>query len=287
MKLCLGTAQFGLNYGINNKQGKISSVEAEKILNHAYTNGIKSLDTASAYGESEMILGRITGGIDKKFNIITKYSINQQLRPFVLIDKSLKGLRTKNVYGYLFHNYSIFREHPDYIEDMLKIKECGKASKIGFSLYYPEEAEYILQNHIPCDIVQVPYNIFDQRFGKIFPALKARNIEIHIRSIFLQGLFFIHPDKLDGQFADIRHLLHELSDLAEKKQISMSALCLEFANSNEYIDKIIVGVDSLDNLKENIRNYNKLSDTSMGYQQFGYFSITAENIILPFKWGKK
>jgi aryl-alcohol dehydrogenase-like predicted oxidoreductase len=286
MKLCLGTAQFGLNYGINNSRGKILKGDVVEILNFAHKNFVFLLDTASAYGNSETVLGESLSKLGKQFKIVTKYPANQQIHPAVLIDTSLQQLKTEKIYGYLFHNYSAFQEHPDYIDDMLKIKECGKAFKIGFSLYYPVEAEYILKNNIPCDIVQVPYNIFDQRFERIFPALKARGIEIHIRSVFLQGLFFAHPDRLDEQFAGIRCLLYELSDISRKEHMTMSTLCLGFVDANKYIDRIIVGVDSLDNLKENICNYNKLSDISINFQQFRNFSIVDEGIILPFKWKK-
>jgi aryl-alcohol dehydrogenase-like predicted oxidoreductase len=286
MRLCLGTTQFGLDYGISNIHGKIPRNKVMEILNYAQQNNITMIDTASAYGDSESTLGESLREIKRQFKIITKYPSEQVLSPFLWINTSLQRLRSENIYAYLFHNYSIFQEHPEYVEDMLKIKECGKASKIGFSLYYPSEAEYILQNNVPCDIVQVPYNIFDQRFEKIFPDLKSRDIDIHIRSVFLQGLFFIHPDKLGEHFTGIRHLLHKLSDFATQSKLTISALCLGFVDANKYIDKIIIGVDSLNNLKGNIYNYNKLSDISLDYQQFEYFSIIDENIILPFNWKK-
>jgi aryl-alcohol dehydrogenase-like predicted oxidoreductase len=286
MKLCLGTVQFGLNYGINNYSGKIKAEEVIKILKFAYDHGITTIDTAHVYGNSELVLGKFLKIINKEFKIITKYSADLVVPPVSSIDRSLQFLGMEQVYGYLFHNYSIFQEHPEYIEDMLKIKECGKTKKIGFSLYYPAEAEYILQNNIPCDIVQVPYNIFDQRFEKIFPDLKSRGIEIHIRSVFLQGLFFVHPNELDEHFSGIKHLLQELSDFSIKNKLTMSTLCLGFANANKYIDKIVIGVDSLSNLKDNVHNYNKLSNTSIDSQQLEYFSLVDENIILPFNWKK-
>jgi aryl-alcohol dehydrogenase-like predicted oxidoreductase len=167
---------------------------------------------------------------------------------------------------------------------MLKIKEHKKAVKIGFSLYYPAEAEYIMQNNIPCDIVQVPYNIFDQRFRNLFPDLKARGIDIYIRSVFLQGLFFINPKELDKQFAGIKYLLYELSEFAEKNQIDLATLCMGFVKTNNDIDKIIIGVDSLENLKDNIYNYNRLSKLFIDYQQLVSFAVIDERIILPFNW---
>jgi aryl-alcohol dehydrogenase-like predicted oxidoreductase len=284
MRLCLGTVQFGLNYGINNNRGKLSRDDITEILNFAYDNSITLLDTASAYGDSESAIGESLNRLNKQFQIVTKYPANQRIRPIDWIDTSLQRLKADRVYGYLFHNYSLFDENQNLINDFVKIKDQGKASKIGFSLYYPSEAEYILKNNIPCDIVQIPYNIFDQRFEKIFPDLKKRRIEIHIRSVFLQGLFFINPSNIDEHFAGIKPLLHELAFISQKEQLDISGLCLGFVNSNKYIDKIIIGVDSLDNLKENICNYHKLSNMPINYQQFTSFSVTDENIILPFNW---
>jgi aryl-alcohol dehydrogenase-like predicted oxidoreductase len=286
MKLCLGTAQFGLDYGISNIHGKVPRSDVIKILNYAHQNNITMIDTASAYGDSEAVLGELLGETKEQFQIITKYPAKQTVSPFVWIDISLQRLQVKRVYGYLFHDYLVFQEHPGYIEDFIKIKICGKANKIGFSLYYPAEAEYILQNNIPCDIVQVPYNVFDQRFAKLFSDFKSRGIEIHIRSVFLQGLFFINPGKLDKQFAGIKYSLYELSGFAEKNQINMATLCMGFVWTNKNIDKIVIGVESFCNLKEDVHNYNKLPGLSIDYQQLESFSTIDENIILPFKWKK-
>jgi len=286
IKLCLGTAQFGLDYGINNKNGQILEQNISNILNYAHDNGIDILDTASAYGNSESVLGESIGIIKKNFKLITKYPVNTEIRPVQFINTSLELLKTKKIYGYLFHNYSIFQKHPDYINDLIKIKDEGKAEKIGFSLYYPSEAEYILNNNIPCDIVQIPYNIFDQRFVYLFPELKDRGIDIYVRSIFLQGLFFIEYDNLSEQFYPIKSLLQELIFTAKDYSVSIAALCLGFVLSNEYITSIVIGIDSLDNLKENIENYNFQENINIPYSSFKKYAINDENIILPFNWTK-
>jgi aryl-alcohol dehydrogenase-like predicted oxidoreductase len=283
MKLCLGTVQFGLDYGIKNKQGKIKRRDVVDILNYAYSNNLTMLDTASAYGTSETVLGDAIKKVDKPFSIITKYPANASVRPLLWIDISLERLKTERIYGYLFHNYSIFQEHPDYIDDFVKIKTDGKAAKIGFSLYYPSEIEYILKNNIPCDIVQVPYNILDQRFAEFFPEIKKRNIEIHVRSIFLQGLFFISPEKLDNQFYPVQNQLKKIHECTSQYGTTISSMCLGFVNANKNIDKIVIGVDSLDDLKNNIHNYLMLN---INFSEFEKLSVTDENIILPFNWKK-
>jgi len=287
MKLCLGTAQFGLDYGINNTSGKIPKEKVIKILNLAYDNEIIMIDTASAYGNSETVLGEGIACTGKKFQIITKYPADTELSPFQWIDTSLSRLKIEKVYGYLFHNYSIFQKHPEYCEDFVKIKQIGKCEKIGFSLYYPSEAKYIIENNIPCDIVQIPYNIFDQRFKEVFHELKSRSIEIHVRSVFLQGLFFINSEDLPSYFTPIRNKLQELHTWSERKSIDISTVCLKFASINKYIDKIVIGVDSLDNLKENINNYNMIPSFDMDINWIETLEVIDEQMILPFNWKVK
>ncbi|WP_461247264.1 aldo/keto reductase [Treponema sp. R6D11] len=286
MKLCLGTAQFGLDYGINNTNGKIPKEEVVKILNLAHDNGITMIDTASAYGNSETVLGEGIAHTGKEFQIITKYPANMELRPFQWIDNSLSQLKTEKIYGYLFHNYSIFQENQNYINDFIKIKEAGKTEKIGFSLYHPFEAEYILKNNLPCDIVQIPYNIFDQRFACLFSEFNNRGIDIYVRSVFLQGLFFIDPDKVDSRFDSVRNYLREIHQLAKDYSINIAALCMSFVYVNEYVSYIVIGIDSLENLKENISNYTLLKDKTISYDALKKLAVNDENIILPYNWNK-
>jgi aryl-alcohol dehydrogenase-like predicted oxidoreductase len=284
MKLCLGTVQFGLDYGINNARGKVPADEVSRILKFACDSGIVMIDTAGAYGDSESVLGEAIAETGGSFRIITKYPANTEVRPLQWIDTSLSRLKTERVYGYLFHNYSIFCEHRDYIDDFVKIKESGKSERIGFSLYYPSEAEYILKNNVPCDIVQIPYNIFDQRFVYLFPELKSRGIDIHVRSIFLQGLFFIALEKLDACFDPVKSKLAEINRLADAHSINIAALCLAFAHHNPDISYIVIGVDSLDNLRSNVDSCNLIKATDIQYDVFEELAVNDEHIILPFNW---
>ena len=286
MKLCLGTAQFGLDYGINNSNGKILRGKIPEILIFAHDNGINMVDTASAYGDSEYALGESIPETGKSFNIITKFPSNTDIRPFKYIDTSLNLLKTKKVFGYLFHNYAVFKENPDYIEDFVKIKHSGKCEKIGFSLYYPSEAEFILENNIPCDIVQIPYNIFDQRFFYLFEDLQKKKIDIYIRSVFLQGIFFIEPERLGVHFDSIKEALKEFNQLAKDKNINISTFCMHFIKASLNEGCIVLGIDSLSNLKENIFNCEILKNVNIPYQYFKKYAVYDENIILPFNWKK-
>jgi len=282
--LILGTAQFGLDYGINNSHGKITQNEIMKILEFAFSNNITMLDTASAYGDSEAVLGKAISKINKSFKIITKYPSNQSCSPLNWIDNSLKALQIERIHGCLFHSYSTFQEHPEYIEDLLKIKVDGKTEKIGFSLYYPSEAEFIINNNVPCDIVQVPYNVFDQRFAFVFPMLKSKNIEIHVRSVFLQGLFFMPLENIDMYFFSVKDNLIKLHNFADMLKFDISSVCFGFVNQNKNIDKIVIGIDSLDNLVSNVNSFRKVNEIKIDYSQLDELSVTDENIVLPFNW---
>ncbi|MCL2185852.1 MAG: aldo/keto reductase [Treponema sp.] len=286
MKLCLGTAQFGLDYGINNTRGKIPYQEVTEILNYAHEKGITELDTASAYGESEKVLGDAIYKTDKNFNIFTKYPANTEISPYQFIETSLDNLRLKAIKGYLFHNFSIYKNKPVLIDDFIKIKETEKSEKIGFSLYYPSEAEYILKNNLPCDILQIPYNIFDQRFNYLLPEIHNKGIEIYIRSIFLQGLFFKRPNTLEDKFTSISGKLCELQSIARKYSVDLAAFCMSYAYSNKFIKAIVIGIDSLANLKENINNYLIIQSLNIPSSVFEEFAVNDENIILPFNWDK-
>jgi len=285
-KLVLGTVQFGLDYGISNSRGKVPENEINVILQNAYTSGIRILDTASAYGNSEEVISKSQATIGKEFSIISKYPVNADLPPYTWIDTSLSKLNRTSLYGYMFHNFEIYRKHPEFVDDLVKIKESNKAEKIGYSLYLPQEAETILKNNSPCDIIQIPYNIFDQRFQYLLPDLKKRNIEIHVRSIFLQGLFFMKIDSLSNFFDPVKEKLVKLHKYADEKKVRMQDLCLGFVNSNPCIDHIVFGVDSLNNFSENITSYETIKNHNFYYNDLKYLREENEDILLPGKWRK-
>ncbi|HQF37067.1 MAG: aldo/keto reductase [Candidatus Methanofastidiosum sp.] len=285
-KIILGTAQFGMDYGINNVRGKIPYNEVVEILNFAYKNGIDTLDTAYSYGESEEILGKAISNSSLKFNIISKLpDLENDKNVENIFNETLKRLRQKKLYGYLFHNFETFRKHP-YIYNIFQELKCSnKVEKIGFSIYYPSEIDYLLDNKIDFDIVQIPYSIFDQRFENYLHLLKEKKIEVHIRSVFLQGLFFKKPDELSENFVKIREDLENINKISKRLNISIASLCIKFALMNENIDKIIIGIDSLEDLVENIRgiNGNKIADKY--FKLLRNMRVDDETIILPFRWG--
>jgi aryl-alcohol dehydrogenase-like predicted oxidoreductase len=286
MKLALGTVQFGLDYGINNKEGKVSKGEVFRILEYAYEKGINILDTAYDYGDSEKVLGEVIKENNLKFKIISKLHLGKIKNSKKIVNESLKRLNSNRMYGYMFHNFESFIENPKVLDELKEMKKIGKIEKYGFSLYKPEEAEHLLKKNVEFDIIQVPYSIFDQSFSKLFKEFKKRNIEIYVRSVFLQGLMFKKPDDLKGKFTKIKSKIEKLNELSKNGDIPLSAICINFAVFNENIDKVVIGVDSLENLKENIKALEYKGKVKEIYKELLKLKEEDEDIILPYNWKK-
>jgi len=283
LKLALGTAQFGLDYGINKKE-KILKKEVFKILKYAIQNGIDVLDTAYVYGDSEKVIGQFIKENKANFKIISKAPSNNLENIENFFHESLKRLNLNKMYGYLIHDFKSFLKKPEIWSILEKIKAQGKVKKIGFSLYHPKEIEYLLERNIQLDIIQVPFSVFDQRFSKIFSLLKEKGIEVYARSMFLQGLVFKNPDELKGNFVKIKNKLLFLRALSKERNISFSAMFIGFVVSNGFVDKGIIGIDSVEHLKENIEALKDETMVNQIYNKLLRLKEDDENVILPINW---
>lgn len=284
-KLALGTVQFGIDYGISNKSGKVSLDSVGEILDYAKTKGIDTLDTASLYGTSEEVLGKFDL---EDFNVITKtIKIDKTLDRHENFEKfkeaffaSQKKLGYVQLHGLMFHEANDLLSDSglalwDLIDDF---KQKEYVRKIGVSVYTPVQLEEIMKL-VDIDIVQFPLNILDQRFLYLLPELKKKNIEIHTRSTFLQGLLLMNPAVINPYFEPIKPILEKLPE-------ERLATALSFVKNIYEIDKIVVGVTSkneleeLEELQEICSQYNK----DMEKIDFSQFKITDERFILPQNW---
>ena len=183
MKLAIGTAQWGMEYGINNSLGIVKDSEIEKMKSFLIQENINMIDSARSYGNSEKKIGKL---FNNDFKIVSKFgnvnklgSIKEQL------DHSLRNLKLKFIYGYLFHDTKELINNLKLWDDLKSLKEMNRVKKIGFSIYEINDLEYLIENKCIPDIIQLPYNILDRKFEKYLPNLKKMNIEIHARSIFI------------------------------------------------------------------------------------------------------
>jgi aryl-alcohol dehydrogenase-like predicted oxidoreductase len=252
MKLVLGSVQFGLQYGVNSA-GRPSNENIAEILLQASANGIQMIDTSAAYGNSELVLGEQMSKICAEFKVISKYPRSERSLDQVL-SKSLEDLKREKIYGYLLHHFDVYKDTPSIWNEFQKVRMEGKVEKIGFSLYHPHELELILKRGDIPDIVQIPYNLFDRQFESYFGELKKNGIEIHIRSVFLQGLFFMDSESLPVRLQPLKPYLNELKKYAIDRKLSVAQVALNFTLQNKYIDGVLIGVDNEMQLKENVKS---------------------------------
>ena len=277
-KLALGTAQFGLDYGMCNIAGQIPIEEARKILNLAKEHHIDTLDTASSYGDSEKILGHI--GVSD-FHLVTKTASLQLNLKSVLktFYKSLKSLNMNSVEGLLIHNIDDTKnkQFESLYKELDKLKQDKIINKIGFSTYTPDQVDYLLTN-FDFDLIQVPFNVFDVRLldGFQLQALKRKDVEIHARSIFLQGLL-LNFEHLSGYFSTWKNEFDEYQKIIKEKNLSLLEYALNFVLNTEEIDKVLVGVDSEKQFKEiidSVKEHNLISS----------FPINDKKLLNPSLW---
>jgi len=260
---CLGTANFGSNYGTNKKEA-IKKKNIEKIFYYAKENNINFLDTAMNYKNSEKKIG-----LSKKHNLkiitklpnIPKKIINVEKWVINKVLISCKRLKTKKLYGILIHNTSQLENKERSKEiyqafDYLLKKKIVK--KIGLSIYEPRELDLFFKEY-KFRIIQAPINIFDRRlilsgWGK---KLIKNKVEIFARSVFLKGLLLRDFNEIPVNFFKWKQKFLKFEKWIKKKQITKAEACIRFVKSFKEIKKIILGVNDLDQLKENISFLNK------------------------------
>ena len=277
-KLALGTAQFGLDYGVTNSEGKVQVEEVELILGCAKENSINTLDTAASYGNSEEVLGSI--GISD-FQIITKTiplknGVDEVIKHF---QQSLTFLNKSSVNGLLIHNVNEI-EHKNFntlFKELTELKRQGLVNKIGFSTYTPEQVDFLLKN-FDFDLIQVPFNIFDNRLiqGGQLQALNNKGIEVHARSVFLQGVI-LDFNNLSNYFSPWKKEFSIYQETVKDNGLSLLECALNFVLNIREIDKVLVGVNSERQLKEIIQAVKRRSNLSA-------YPINDINLLNPSLW---
>ena len=271
-KIGLGTVQFGLPYGISNTNGQTTSKEVSLILDVARSNGIDIIDTASVYRISEEVLGcnKLSG-----FKIVSKFMPDQNgLNISQQLDRSLGLMNVSTLYGYLAHRPSDVLANPRKWDELNDLKKNGVVSKIGFSFNEPSEIDCILEKGWIPDLIQAPFNYFDNRFEKYFIYLKERGCEVHSRSTFLQGLFFMRPEMIPPIFDLVKSTIATLHQKKEK----LAGMLLNYCAQQKFIDKVIVGVNNSEQLIANFASMNSNETLPK------LFIDLPDEILTPSRW---
>ena len=282
-RLALGTAQFGLAYGLNNEAGQPTPAAVAEVLAAARAAGLTLLDTAAAYGNSEARLGEILEE-DADFEIITKLPAGPPAEVAQHLAASLARLRRTRLYGVLFHAFGPLQTEPAAWLALQAARAAGQVARIGVSLYHPHEAEWLLAQDWDVNLVQVPYSVLDQRFAAVLPRLAARGVEVHVRSAFLQGLLLREPDALPPFFRPLAPKLVRLRALAAGAGVPLSAAALLFAAGAPGVARVVIGVDSVANLHENLAAAAHLAAAEKLRPVLVGLAEDSDTFILPYAW---
>lgn len=273
-KIVLGTVQFGLLYGVNSA-GRPNKNAVKGILAKAAAGGITTLDTSSAYGNSEEILGECITP-EEHFKIVSKYP-KGETTVGEMFNCSLSRLKVESLYGYLLHHFEVYKNDPRIWDEFIALKKSGKVQKIGFSLYNPEELEFILDHNSPFDLIQVPFNIFDKKFLPYMKALHEQGVEIHVRSTFLQGLFFKDREALPEKLQPMKKYLMMLDEFSRESGLSISEIALNYNLQNPLIDGVLIGVDNVSQLKMNLES---VKETPINIE----IKVKEHELLNPVNW---
>ena len=290
MKIGLGTVQFGSDYGISNKQGKPSPHEVENIINTAYKGGVRLIDTAPAY-DSEKMIGKIIRG-KSGLKIVTKTPAfssatigSEDLKNLEdSFNNSLLLLGQSKLYGLLIHHCDdLLKPNGRKIWDkMVELKNAGLIEKIGVSVYTSEQIDSILERYT-INIIQLPINVLDQRLiiNGYLAKCKKMGIEIHARSVFLQGLLLMNPDLLHPFFEPIKEHLKMYHAFINEKGLTPIEAALSFVLSLGEVAYIIVGVNSIYELNGILPSVHINAARLRG---FSCFETNDNNILDPSYW---
>lgn len=285
-KLALGTVQFGTSYGIANQSGQVSFPEARRILDMASKAKIDLLDTAIAYGDSEEVLGKI--GV-AEFSVVSKLpglppscaDIDSWVEKQV--EDSLQRLGCSSLYGLLLHRSEnlLGPSGKKLIAGLNRLKLNGLVRKLGISIYGPIELERVM-HLLRIDLVQAPLNVIDRRLESSgwLSRLHQEGVEVHTRSAFLQGLLLMPRNKIPLKFGVWTTLWDCWTSELEENNLTAVTACLSYPLSLPAVDRVVVGVDNLYQLKELI----SASQIQPPHHDFSFMTSEDQMLINPLNW---
>lgn len=288
MKLALGTVQFGLDYGITNEAGRTPIDEARRILIRARNAGIDTLDTAAVYGNSEQVLGQI--GING-WHVVSKVpplpegGVNGKEWVLFHLRQSLERLQVDRLDYLLLHRAAdlLRLEGKEIAAGLRELKAEGLVSKVGYSIYSPQSLTELIEI-MPPDLIQAPFNVLDQRLVKSgwLGRLVDMGVEVHVRSVFMQGLLLVGREKRSQAFDRWSQLWQRWDAAVCGNSEQAIALCLGFVKSHPSISRIVVGVESRAQLEQLLEIWTK----SAPYEAVG-LACDDPHLVEPSNWKLK
>lgn len=294
-KIMLGTANFGLDYGIANRAGKVLHEEARSMVEYGLGRGMNSFDTAPGYGDSEKVLGEIFNElgvsgedvfVSDKIPPVPEVFSNREAQDFIRgsVLSSLEKLGLDFIDVCLFHR----EKDAAFLDGLLKLRDEGLVKEAGVSFYYPGPALDLIEKGF-AGALQVPASALDKRFlsAGVFERAERSSVSVFVRSVYLQGLMLMQEETPES-LAGVRPVLRALRALAVKAGMGMGELALRYALSIPGASCIITGADGMKQLGENLDIAEK------GPLEPGFFGEALklvpelpEEILLPTLWKKE
>ena len=282
-RLTLGSAQFGGNYGIANTNGKVKVSEVYNIFNYAYEKGIDTIETAIAYGNSEQVIGQYLGNhSNEKWSVITKIKgLSEHLHDQINQSIDRIGKIPDAVLAHSASDYLV----PTFCKALHQLKKTQKINQVGVSIYSMDDISLIEESSFKPDIIQLPLNILDTRLYRygFLKKLHDQGVEIHARSVFLQGLFYLPERELLTRFKDAMPYMNKLRSIASEAELTLPELSLLWLVSLKEISKVVIGFDNTDQLKMHLKTVKKNPDSTIFKKAL---SVHYENDIIlnPSLW---
>lgn len=293
MKLAVGTAQFGLDYGVANTAGKLAEETVRGIIEAALDTGADLFDTAPAYGDSEQVLGNClppgAGRIVTKTphfhgDRITEADLDATRLAF---EQSLQQLRRDAVHGLMVHNPRDLTKPgiDELVEMMVAWRDEGLVEHIGASLYLPEQLETVLER-FPFDLVQAPFSLLDQRLLQqgLLQRCAAKGVEFHARSIFLQGFLLTAFDELPAWFSPYREIHASFEAFCEQNELTPLQAALAFVAGRDTVDQMICGVASLEQFADLLNAMGTLHTRDLSGVDFASMACNDDLLVSPNRW---
>lgn len=298
-RLCLGTVQLGMPYGISNRTGVPPLQESTSMLQHAAAAGINTFDTARQYGHAEAVLADYMAATASKPHIVSKFKISAANITNLeaawheaesSVKESLRVLNIPRLPVCLLHKSTEpARELMKIVPEILRrLKAEGLINIGGISAFYPEDVEYVLGEEI-IEATQIPVNVLDQRLirNRNLTRLQQQNKLVFARSVFLQGLFFMDEAALKGNLTAAAPHLRQLRQLAAEAGMSVAQLAFSFVRDLPGISSLVIGAVNTEQIEENVALMNGPAIPAAVYAKLAnVFSKVEEVVLTPGMWNK-
>ncbi len=293
-KLMLGTVQLGLDYGIANDRGKVPYETSRDMIEFALESGINAFDTAPNYGVSEEVVGKAFSElnvktedvfISDKIPAVPEGVSSNEAGNFIedSVIQSIKKLGLDYIDVCLLHKEQDAR----HFEELIQLKEKGLIRMAGISVYSPNIMSEGLDRQPKAEAFQIPASLLDQRFHRSGACARAgkENVAVFIRSVFLQGLVVMGEERVPENLSAVIPVLKKVRELAADYGIGLAELAIRYALALPGATSLVMGADTVEQLKENAATVNKGALEDELFQKINLVvPELSEQILLPFHW---